>query len=109
MQACATRALAFSKTGAARLAMRSWCKASRLIATGLYFEAVTPEDEATPNDSVLTDLTMTAQVYRWNDEIQTAFTRPSATGLETLTFGSYTYPGDLQDSSVFIPFVGRSP
>lgn len=78
--------------------------ASRLVATGLYFAAVTPDDDATPNDSVLTDLVVTAQVYNWTDPITTAFTRPSATGLQTLTFGSYTYPGDLQDSSIFIPF-----
>lgn len=78
--------------------------ASRLIATGLYFAAVTPDDEVTPNDSVLTDIVLTAQAYRWNDPIQSAFTRPSATGLETVTFGSYSYPDDLQDSAVFIPF-----
>lgn len=78
--------------------------ASRLVATGLYFAAITPDDDATPNDSVLTDLVVTAQAYNWTDPITTAFTPPSATGLQTLTFGSYTYPGDLQDSSIFIPF-----
>jgi len=78
--------------------------ASRLVGTGLYFTARTPTDEVAPNDSVLTDLVATVQAYRWNDIIETAFTRPSTTGLETLTFGSYTFPSDQQNTPVFIPF-----
>lgn len=78
--------------------------ASRLIATGMYFTARTPTDLAAPNDSVLTDLVVTIQASRWNDEILTAFTRPSAAGLEALTFGTYTFPSDQQNVPVFIPF-----
>ncbi|MEO8588480.1 MAG: PA domain-containing protein [Flavobacteriales bacterium] len=78
--------------------------ASRIAATGLYFSARTQADEVAPFDSVLTGMIALANAYLWTDDIAGPFTTPTVDGLALLSSKEYSFPSDLQDQPIFIPF-----
>ena len=78
--------------------------ASRLVVPGLYFSATTYTDQADPVDTTLTNLLVVVQAYLWNQVVTSPFAFPEDGSLTTLTNGDYSYPSNLQEEVIYIPF-----